>query len=67
MNKDLLINFRHNIINGNKKDAREIMREYGESDFFFDYAQYLESLEFGSDRIILEELYQAFANFKYLI
>ena len=63
--KGYLINFRSNIINGNKKEAREIMQEYGESDFMFDYAQYLESLR-SSAWTILDELGQALANFKFI-
>jgi EAL domain-containing protein (putative c-di-GMP-specific phosphodiesterase class I) len=64
-----LVNFRNNMINGNKKDCREIIREYGETDFFFDYAQYLESLHQlnqNSAWTILDELGQALANFKYI-
>jgi len=63
--KGLLMNFRSNIINGNKKECREIMREYGESDFLFDYAEYLESLH-SSAWMILDELGQALANFKFI-
>ena len=66
MNKDLLSNFRSNLINGNKKDARKIIKEYGETDFFFDYAQYLESLEFGNNGILFDELSRALAIYKYL-
>lgn len=61
----ILINVRHNILNGNEKDARELIREYGESDFFFNYAQYLESLDIGSDAI-LDELGMVLANFKFI-
>ena len=64
--KSILINVRDNIFNGNKKDARELIREYGERDFFFDYAQYLESLDLGNNTIVLNELVQALANFKFL-
>ena len=63
--KGLLMNFRNNMINGNKKEAREIMKEYGESDFLFNYAQYLESL-FVYNTEILEEFERALANFKYI-
>ena len=64
--KGLLMNFRNNMINGNKKEAREIMREYGESDFLFDYAKYLEDIHKESKWTILDELGQALANFKYI-
>ena len=63
--KGLLMNFRSNIINGNKKECREIMREYGESDFLFNYAGYLESIGF-TEELIVEEMRQALANFKFI-
>jgi hypothetical protein len=65
MKNNEVMNFRENIINGNKKDAREIMREYGEREFLFDYAQYLESLHTSAWKI-LDELGQALANFYYI-
>ena len=66
MRTDELMNIRNNIINGNKKEARKQIKEYGENDFFFDYAQYLESLEFGNPKVLLDELFQALANYKYI-
>ena len=63
--KGYLMNFRNNMINGNKKECREIMREYGESDFLFDYAQYLEAIHYMKSDI-LDELGQALANFKFI-
>ena len=63
--KGILVNFRSNVISGNKKDAREDMRIYGETDFFFDYAQYLESL-YEYKPLELGDLQQVSAIFKYI-
>jgi len=42
--QNILTNVHNNYVNGNKKDAIEDIVDYGVSDFFVDYKEYLEHI-----------------------
>ena len=41
MNYEAIENIHNNLINGNCRDCVKLIKEYGASDFFSDYADYL--------------------------
>jgi len=66
MQQDKLSNIRHNLINGNKFDAKCGMFDYGLLSFPIDYLNYLQSLGFMSDTIIVEEMNSALNTMSYI-
>ena len=51
MRTDELMNIRANIINGNRTDAYNAIKDYGFESFAIDYLEYLQRIGFGNDGI----------------
>ena len=65
MNKGELMNIQSNLFNGNIRDARKLMVEYGIKDFPLDYLEYLQSLYCNNDYTVLLHLSVALKQFSY--
>jgi len=64
MNQDTLMNIRNNIINGNRRDAYNDIKNYGFPVFPIDYLEYLRIIGLNEE-LSLDELREALYLMKY--